>query len=72
MGIVDITIDAQHAFVGLCRLFTPQIKGVFFGHARASWGATRRSRRRAQLLNFSQALLQALKLRKDLRFHGVL
>ncbi len=36
------------------------------------WSPTRRSRRRAQLLNLSQALLQALKLRTDLRFHGVL
>ena len=33
-------------------------------------GATGRCRR-AQLPNLSQALLQALKLRTDLRFHGV-
>ena len=60
--VVDISIDHQHALVRFLRPFPPQIKGVLFGHARASRSATRRSRRRAQLLNLSQALLQALKL----------
>ena len=52
--------------------FTTKPVATTVAHAGICRSATRRSRRRAQLLNLSQALLQALKLRKDLRFHGVL
>jgi hypothetical protein len=54
-----------------------QLREKFYGRSSFAlkfrpWSATGRSRRRAQLPNFSQALPQALKLRTDLRFHGVL
>ena len=63
----------------LCQLPTSQCGSFGSGlNTRSTWGfsgvqhADARVHQRPALPNLSQALLQAFKLRTDLRFHGVL